>query len=542
MTKPKPGKPAAGRPASEKKTHRLALTVILSLTLLLFAGTLGNGILYGWDDGEYIENEEIRGLSFQNASKYFSTYYLGMYQPLAVLSLAVNHALSGDRPGLYHAVNLALHLICVWLVFAMVLRLTGKWLAAATASLLFAIHPMHVEAVAWIATRSNGLYSAFYLGALLVYTHYLRKRKTSGLLFTMLLFLASLFSKSMAVTLPLVMILMDYFILGRPDRSLWIQKIPFLALSVIFGLVSIDAASDYGHIKNLIVDYHPVDRILLLCYALTFYLIRLIVPVNLSAIYAYPAKEGAWLPFEYYIAPMILIVLAVVLWKSGRYRRELMFGTGFFLITLSVVLPVVWSRMFMMADRYTYIPYTGIFFLAGLWFDRLISGRELRHIRIRPVLLLLFAGYLVFLGATTVLRIRVWQDAETLTTDVIHKNRSDVDVSIGYFFRGNIRDRNGDFQGSYSDFNRAIALNPGYTMAYNNRGIIRGIMKDYEGALEDFSKAIELEPGYADAWYNRGNARYYLEFREEACGDWKQAVALGSVQAQKILKKYCPEK
>ena len=217
----------------------------------------------------------------------------------------------------------------------------------------------------------------------------------------------------------------------------------------------------------------------------------------------------------------------------------MVFGFGFFLITISVVLPLVWSRMLMLADRYTYIPYLGLFYLFAFGFLKLKDNTSLPVRRYKPAVYGLIAVYAVFLSVTSWQRTQVWKDAPTMITDVIEKNRSDVDVSIGYFFRGNIRDLSQDMQGALNDFSKAIELNPSYTMAYNNRGIIRGSLQDFEGALEDFNKAVELEPGYADAIYNRGNAHYYLGMINEACSDWNRAERLGSKQAGVIRRRYC---
>jgi protein O-mannosyl-transferase len=343
----------------------------------------------------------------------------------------------------------------------------------------------------------------------------------------------------MAVTLPVLLFLFDYFQNRRFDRRAILEKVPFFITSLIFGLVSIEAASQFGHIRNLVVEYNLADRLAMIIYAVVFYVLRAIIPLNLSAVYAYPEKVNGWLPMEYYLALIPLIVLIIWVIRSRKYRREMVFGLGFFLITISVVLPLVWSRMLMLADRYTYIPYVGLFYLFAIGFLKLKDTTSLRLQKFKPAIYGLIAVYVVFLSVTSWQRSKVWKDAPTMITDVIEKNRSDIDASIGYFFRGNIRDLSQDMQGALNDFSMAIELNPSYTMAYNNRGIIRGSLEDFEGALEDFNKAVELEPGYADAIYNRGNAHYYLGLINEACSDWSQAERLGSKQAGVIKKRYC---
>jgi protein O-mannosyl-transferase len=518
------------------KSKLIVLAAILAVTVILFSGNLNNEILYGWDDGEYIGDESIQNL---DVNAFFSNYYLGMYQPLAVLSLSLNYQSAGSNPAPYHTTNLLIHLINIILVFYLFHRMTKRLEVAAIVAFLFAIHPMHVEAVAWIATRSNGLYSAFYLGALLTYVVYLEKRSTTWLLLTLILFILSCFSKSMAVTLPVLLVFFDYFHNRKIGLKAILEKIPFFLISLIFGLVSIHAATQFGHIRNLAVEYNPGDRLVMITYSVVFYLLRAVIPVNLSAVYAYPGKTEGWLAAEYYLSVFLLFLLILAVIKAGKSRKEVLFGLGFFLISIFPVLPFVWSRMLMLADRYTYIPYIGIFYLFSMFYLKIREGNSLRLRKYKPAIYTVLLGYVILLSATTFQRTKVWRDSHTMISDVIEKNRSDVDMAIGYFFRGNIRDLSQDMHGALNDFTKAIELNPSYTMAYNNRGIIRGSLQDFEGALEDFNKAIELEPGYADAIYNRGNAHYYLELFNEACSDWSQAELLGSKQAGVIRKRYC---
>jgi tetratricopeptide (TPR) repeat protein len=505
-------------------------------TVILFSNTINNEILYGWDDGEYIENEDIQNFRVEN---FFKEFYLGMYQPLAVATLSINFQISELEPAGYHLTNLLIHLINIVLVFLLFQKITKRFEITVIVTLLFAIHPMHVEAVSWIATRSNGLYSLFYLGALILYLNYHQQKSVQWLVYSFILFGISCFSKSMAITFPVLLLLFDYFQEGRITSKRWIEKIPFFIVSIIFGLVTIKAAGEFGHIKNLEMDYNLIDRIVLLIYSVIFYLVKAIAPANLSAVYAYPDKIGGILPWVYYFGVFLMIVLIYNVIKAGSWRKNILFGLLFFLITISVVLPLVWSRMLMLADRYTYIPYLGIFFIIGKSYVKIADSKHRFFRDYRSYFAAGFVVYLLFLSITTFQRNKVWKNTETLVNDVIDKDRSDTDVAIGYFFRGNLRDRQQNYDAALQDFSRAIQLNPHYTMAYNNRGIIRGSTGDLEGALEDFSKAIELEPNYSDARYNRGNVYYYLNQPEKACTDWKKAEELGSKQAGKIFREYC---
>ncbi|MBN2172917.1 MAG: tetratricopeptide repeat protein [Bacteroidales bacterium] len=521
-----------------QKTGLIALSAILLFTVILFSSSINNEILFGWDDGEYIENADIQDFKVK---EFFTNYYLGMYQPLAVTTLSINYQLSELNPTGYHLANLMIHLINVVLVFLLFLKITKRFEIIVIVTLLFAIHPMHVEAVSWIATRSNGLYSMFYLASLIFYLKYLDNKafKLIAISFSFSFFVLSCFSKSMAITLPVTLLLFDYFKDKKIGWNRILEKIPFFIVSLIFGLLTIKAAGEYGHIKNLNLDFNIIDRIVILIYSVIFYLVKAVAPVDLSAVYAYPAKTGGFLPWEYYFGLILFAVLIFNAVKAGKLKKDILFGLLFFLITISVVLPVVWSRMLMLADRYTYIPYLGIFYIFGILYKSMAESKRAFFQKNKTYLFIGFVIYLLFLSITTFQRNKVWGNTESLVNDVIDKNRSDNDVAIGYFFRGNLRDRQQDYQSAVDDFSKAIELNPYYTMAYNNRGIIRGSVQDYKGALSDFSAAVDLEPNYADARYNRGNVYYYLGEPEKACTDWEKAEELGSKQAGKIRRQYC---
>lgn len=529
-------KPLKVSQASDKKTRILSLVFILVLTLIVFSNSVDNDILFGWDDGEYITNEDL--MEF-NLKHFFSTYYLGMYQPLAMVSLSLNYQFSEMNPAAYHGTNLLMHLINVVLVFLMFSMMAKRIEITFVVTILFAIHPMHVESISWIAARSSVLYSVFYLAAIIFYLRFLDQKGKNNLIYSIIFFLLSCFSKSMAITLPVILFLIDYFKSRKITQKVILEKIPFVLISIVFGITSINAASEYGHISNLDINYNFFDRIVLLFYSIVFYVVKAVSPVNLSVIYAYPDKVNGWLPLEYYFSILVFAFLIFNILKSGKLKKEVYFGMLFFVFSVSIVLPLFWSRMLMLADRYTYIPYLGIFYILAQFYIKIADNKNQVFKKYKPVALLVLIGWIVFLSATSYQRNKQWKDSITLLTDVIKKDRSDMDVSMGYFFRGNIRDIGNDYQGALVDYNEAIRLNPFYTMAYNNRGIIKGSLQDYEGAFSDFNNALKQEPGYADAMYNRGNVHFYLGNADDACKDWNEAKKLGSKQAVLILSKYC---
>ncbi len=519
--------------------QNLLVTILLLLTFMLFAGSLSNEMLIGWDDGEYITDPDVTEYGSQGKSDIFSSFHLGMYQPLAVLTFAFNNKLSGDTPSAYILTNLLLHLLNTWLVFRLMKQWFKRFEPAFIVALLFAIHPMHVEGVVWISTRSSLLYSAFFLTGLLQYEKYLNTSKTGHYLLTLLWALLALFSKSMAATFPLILLLIDYFRNRKFTAMAILEKIPFLLFSIIFGIVAIKASASFGHITILEDDYSLLERLTLILYGISFYLVKLILPINLSAIYAFPGTLSGTFPVWVYTPMLALVVMIAILVFARKRRRLYLFGSLFFLLSISMVLPLFWSRIFITADRYTYLPYLGLLiiiadWMTGIWDRRSeLQASTLRMLYTSAVLIT------ILLMATTWNRIGVWHDVPTLLGDVIEKQRSDSDMAHGYFYLGNYYDTGGKDEEAVKNYNLAISRNPRYLLAYNNRGILKGKHMDIKGAIADFTQAITLKPDYAEAYYNRGVAYYQQQQPDRACADWNRASQLGFKQANTVISQYC---
>lgn len=539
--KHKPGN-SINRLASLREVHpeKLILTVLLLLTFFLFTKALNNHFLIGWDDGEYLSDPVVASQGPIDTKAIFSQYHLGMYQPLPVLSFAVNHRLSGPVAWPFILTNLLLHLINTLLVFFLAKRWTKNLLMTTVVALLFAIHPMHVEAIVWISARSTLMYSAFFLLSLLFYDKYLTEGlKSSSYFYALVFFVLSLFSKSMAATLPLLLLLIDYLHGRKPGIKLFAEKIPFFVLSVIFGIVAVKAAGSFGHITALEEDYTLVQRFFLIVYGISFYLIKLLLPVNLSAIYAFPEMKNNMLPAYVYTTALLPLLLAVAWWFARSYRKEIMFGSLFFLLSISMVLPLFWSRIFITADRYTYLPYIGLFLLIARLVQNIAASRDeispgnYRLMLSAAVLLLL----LLFAGSYQ--RTRTWHDTPALLTDVIEKKRSDTDMAHGYFYLANYHDAANETAEAMQYYNLALSRNSNYLLALNNRGILQGKAGNLGAAIGDFEEAIRIKPDYAEAYYNRGVAVYQTGEFSKACADFSEALRLGFRPAGEAINRYC---
>lgn len=518
------------------------IALILIFTFILFSGALRNDFLSGWDDGEYLSDPSVSGEGPINTAAIFSNFHLGMYQPLAVLSFAINYKMNGAESWAFILTNILLHLLNTLLVFKLMERWMKGWIPAGIVALLFAIHPMHVEPVVWISTRSSALYSLFYLSGLLAWDKYLDQGlRPKHYLIALLFAILALFSKSMAATFPLILFVMDYMKQRKFSLRLITEKLPFFLLSVIFGIVAIKASASFGHITVLEQDYSLIQRLFLIIYGISFYLFKLIVPTNLSAIYAFPELVNGNLPGYVYAAVIPAAALAAGIWFSKRYKREFITGALFFIFSIGMVLPLFWSRIFITADRYSYIPYIGLFMLMARPITELWNSRTTLDRSTLRLFFIASALVLITLSTATFRRIGVWKDTPNLLSDVIDKKRSDADMAHGYFYLANYYDAADNTEEAMKYYDLALSRNNKYLLALNNRGIIKGKSGNTRSAIADFEQAIQIKPDYAEAYYNRGVALYQTGDKTAACNDWERAVSLGFKPAAQAISLYCHE-
>ena len=497
----------------------VTLAAILIVTFVAFIPSINNEFT-NWDDADYITNNDlIRSLSFANFGTYCSTPFLGNYHPLVLSTYALEYAIAGTDPFLYHLDNILIHVINTCLVFLFFYLLTGRLDTAAVVSILFGVHPMHVESVAWASERKDLLYSLFYLGGAVCYIMYVKRSlKKKFYIFTLILFLLSLLSKGLGITLPLVMLLIDYFVKREFDRKVWLEKVPFFALSIFFGIVAILAQQSATAIE-VVKGHNFIDRMFFASYGLAVYFFKLIVPIKLSAFHPYPAKINGALPWVFYITPLAVILLGYLFYRFSRNSKEIVFGGLFFLFTIAPVLQLLPVGMSIIAERYTYISYLGLFFIIAYGFRYLNESRP----KFRPAWFALMGLFVLTSGTITWTRCETWKDTITLWTDVIEKHPN---ATIAYTNRGVYYNDGGLYEQAVADFTKALEIDSLSGEAYYNRGNSYKQMQETENALEDFNKAIDIFPNYAEAYNKR--AGIYVKYREKdkALADYTQAIKL----------------
>lgn len=540
----------------------LGAILIVAAAVAVYGRTLGFAFT-NWDDDFYIINNPlVRAFSWGKLGAVFTSVDLGNYHPLTMLSYIVEHQLFGLDPHVHHLTNLFLHaasgLLFFWLGWLLLRRLP----AALIAALLFVVHPLQVESVAWIAERKNVLAAFFGLAALVAYT---RRREDAGpvraLAPTFVLFALALLSKATAAFLPPVLLLVDYF-RGRPlDRACWREKAPFFGLAVVAGVVAIWAQRGAEAIQTTRAGWW-LDGFFVACRGLLFYVIQAIVPFDLSPIHPYPRNGGFKLPLDYLAAPVAVALLAVALtfWlrRAGEpTRRIVVFCIGFYVVNLLPVIQLLPVGRSVVADRYFYVPGAGLFLLAGVGFDAL-TRRWAAMPRARGVLLALGVAAVVVLGWQARAQTEVWRNGMNLWNYVLARypdskealtNRSELfaahgdaarafddlnqavisnpDDATAFYNRGCALLDRGQMDAALADLDRAIQLNPTLVGAYNNRGDIHLHRKQFPEALADFNAVIRLAPDDGLGYNNRARVYYHMKDYSAAWADAQRALALG---------------
>ena len=419
------------------------------------------------------------------------------YNPLTIWTFAIENRIYGiNDPGPWHATNVFLHLLCVFLVYRISLLLGLRWQGSLFVALLFGIHPMRVESVAWITERKDVLFGLFYLAALFLYI----KGKLSGKMRNTIiafLFILSLFSKIQAVILPLSMLAVDYFLNGKITKKDIIQKTPYFILSLLFGLLGVFILDNQGSLESA-ATYPAWQRIFVGSYSYLVYLVKAIVPYKLSPLYPYSPT----LPLYYY--PTILLGPSVLYGLFYTYKNNLriwFFGLTFFTVNIMFLLQILGAGQGFLADRFTYIAYFGLFFIAGYFLDKYIHEIP----KYKSSLMCSAALILIAFGFLTIKQNQVWKNSETLWTHVLKYYQNST---LPYGNRANYLRSQGRIQEALFDYSKTIALKPDGEQAYNSRArLYFDIAKSNDTlrlALNDYNKAIELDPQNGEFLINRG--------------------------------------
>ena len=517
------------------RSQVLQLFLLMAVVFAVLYPLLGAKFV-NWDESMYIiNNPTIKTLSWENLKRIFLSADLKLYTPLVTFSYAIEYRFFGLDPLIFHGTNLLLHIFNTLLVYCFISLLgMGSRIAFVTA-LLFGIHPMHVESVGWVPERKDMLYAWFYLFASCAYLLWLQTRQNSWYRLSLLAFLCSLFSKPMAVTLPVILVLLDYWEGRKLTLKTLAEKIPFALLALVFaGTLAYFNVTDTE--KSYKVDF--LWQQLLPLHNLVFYVKKLLWPTELSAVYA--CTGGLNL-----VAGYALLALAgfAALWRWGRHSRLAVFCALYGVISVLPVLQILKFGPVVVADRYSYLPSLGLLLAAAFFYDALLERWQGRKALRMAALAagVLVAGTLAY-GARQ--RSFVWQNSMALWGDTVQRverqlQRSKPWLVLGKFSLGDITSNSavamvyqnyatslfsdGQNDKAVEYYEKALRVGPRGFSALSNLSIIFAKRKDYAKALEYAEKALSLKPSayeiygnIANLYYEQGRTAKALEYMEAA--------------------------
>ncbi|MEN9443577.1 MAG: hypothetical protein RIS47_467 [Bacteroidota bacterium] len=519
----------------------VALGLLVVVSLLSFSSAFDNKVT-NWDDQSYIENNPmLRTLDAHTVREIFYSkdperrYFMGNYHPLAMLSLALDFQVAGADsngnvipwPFIWHSV--LLHIGTSLLVFGLVLLLWKRFNVALIAALLFAIHPIHVESVVWLSERKDTLYTFYFFATLLAYVYYAKFQKYWALGLSFLLFVLSVLSKGQAVSLAPTLVLLDYLLKRRVfSGKVLLEKLPFFLLAFAFGIIAIKAQAA-GDAIHRISEYPFHVRIMFAGIGFTEYLVKLIAPYNLAALYPYPILTANVPILTMYVHLVTsLAILAGMVYVFIKFPK-FGFGFGFYVINILLLLQLIPVGSTIMSDRYAYVPSFGIFVILALLISDWADKDKFRA----QMLYLGTAGYLVLLGVLTFRQANTWQDSKSLWAQAIKVSPTAI---VAWNNLGSIKvlEAKPDetvlhpeyLQDAIQDFSKALEIKPDYATALYNRGSANFDLGNFDEALKDINAAITADPLFGEPYLMRGMLRDRNNQLQEAIADFDKALSL----------------
>lgn len=424
---------------SVNRVRCLCALLLVAVVTAIYHPMLQHAFLLSWDDEWMVLNDYTFSWSWQNLWRILSEYYTGQYSPLNQMIYTLIYKLAGKDPLFFHAMSFSLHTLNVLLLFCLTeafitASLSGRLRSATLAlprregpvadfslpaafvtALLFAVHPLQVEAVAWISASKVLLYTTFYLVAMGCYLLYVGRQKSRYYYLALLAFVLSFGGKEQAVMLPFALLWADWLLhRNLKEAALWFEKLPFLLIALVFCYVTIrsHASTERGILSEEAV-YPLFQRLALGAYALTEYLAKTLLPIHQLFFYPIPFRIGDPLPFRFYCYPVFLVVMGLSLWPLLK-KRAIWAGGSFFLLHIALVLHIVpMSRFTVVADRYLYLAGPGLFFLLALTLLHVV-----RRVRRPRWIWIPFLLYLISLGSASYYRVQVWKNDATLKKEI----------------------------------------------------------------------------------------------------------------------------
>jgi protein O-mannosyl-transferase len=523
-----------------KKYTYLVIILLIVASCAAFGRIAGNDFINLDDDIYITENINIHsGINLKNIKWTFMAVVAGNWHPLTLISHMLGWSIFGANASGHHLVNLLFHMGAVIFLFLFLYKTTDDIWSAVFATAFFAVHPLRVESVAWASERKDVLSIFFGMAALYAYAFYAETRKLSRYFCCLILFAMALMSKPVMVTLPFVLMLLDYWPLKRWQKAvneqskpfhsevglIW-EKIPFIFLTIVSSIVTLWAQNNGGMIAAL--EHLPFFlRVQNAVISYVSYLGKLFCPVYLAFSYPYEFLFPLW---QILASCFILTVITAVVIYYLKKLPFLFVGWFWYLGTLIPVIGLVQVGSQSMADRYTYLPSIGISIMLAWGIPSFIKRENIR----KKILFPTGIAAITILAVLTWQQCGYWKNSITLFRHTLQvtKNNAQANNNLGmalfaegkieeafdnynkaisikpdvvvYFNRGLAYAKIGNYQNAIADFTMVIHQNSDYA-SYYNRGNVYAKIGNYQKAIADFNKAIRLKPDYDDAYNNRGN-------------------------------------
>ena len=548
--------------ALAKRLNRRLLTWLLlpATVFAVFAPSLRNGFT-GYDDPEYIvDNVHVRtGLTPQNAAWAMTAAHSNNWHPLTWISHALDVSIFGLAPAGHHLTSLLLHVLNTLLLFMWLYGATGRAGRSAFVALAFGLHPLHVESVAWAAERKDVLSTMFWMLALLAYTAYARRPGLTRYLLVALLLALGLMSKQMLVTLPLVLLLLDWWPLDRGvSIRLVLEKLPLMLLSALATAAAFWAQRAGGALAS--IDHLPLGlRLSNAALSYVRYLGKTAWPAGLSVIYPFPGAGIA--PWKVWASIALIAAVSVVIAMRSRRAPWLAVGWGWYIVTLIPMIGVVQVGMQSMADRYMYVPMVGLLIAVAWQCAESFDGRWLAVVA---------ACALLACGVATWRQIQVWRDGLTLFEHAVsvtqgnfvahdnlgveldHRGRAEEalaqyretlrikpddrngtrNYAMANFAKGDRLFTAGQLEGSWAAWQEGLRYQPRHALAHTYLGLILSARQHHEAALAEFRAALAIDPAMARAHMGLGVALSALGRNREARQEFAETVRYDSSNAE----------
>jgi len=513
---------------------RIILVGLLVLVTLSVYWQVGSHDFITLDDPSYVVNNPhvATGLNWENIFWAFTSVHAANWHPLTWLSHMLDVQMFGMNPGAHHLVNVFIHIATTLLLFSLLTRLTGAVWRSAFVAALFALHPLHVESVAWVAERKDVLSAFFWMLTLICYAEYVRQQKFGFYLLAIFVFVLGIMSKPMLVTLPVIMLLFDVWPLNRyglqgnsqqeqrpPDfvllKSMLKEKIPFFVITVASSVVTIYAQGKGGAIKD--TSLVPLwSRLENASTAYLKYILKMLWPTDLAFYYPFPASIPAW----QFIGSLIFLISASVLTVFAvRNRPYLLTGWYWFFLTLVPVIGIIQVGGQGMADRYTYIPLVGLFVIVAWGVPELVS-----KLPFRQAFLALLATVIVVLSSfLTWQQLGHWRDSVSLYRHTVKVTSGSVRI---FYNLGFSLAEQGLYDEAIVEYRKALQLYPDYTEARTGLGVAL-MRKGYLGpAIQEFVRVLEIDPNFLRARNNLGRVLAAQGYYDEAIRELQKAIEI----------------